>query len=157
MKKLLFIILLIPFLSFSQNYKQTKNYISIGFLDHKTGITAIGYTRSILQNGNNELFVGFGSMIAVNTFVVGYKKYLLRSFIDGYSVASMQKIYGMGGDFFAPAISIGFEKKIWKFLFINIGAHSIIRLSSQEGEGYENNLDNVNVITFPNLNLNFRY
>ncbi len=80
-----------------------------------------------------------------------------RSFIDGYSVVSMQKIYGMGGDVVAPFVSIGFEKKIWKLLFVNIGAHSIIRLSSQEGEGYENNLDNINVITFPNLNLNFRY
>ena len=157
MKKILFITLVVPFLSFGQNYKQTKNYISIGFLDHKTGTSAIGYTRSIFQNGNNELFVGFGSMIAVNTFVVGYKKYLLRSFIDGYSVVSMQNIYGMGGSLFAPAVSIGFEKKIWKFLFINIGVNSTIRLSSQEGEGYENNLDNVDFITFPNLHLNFRY
>ena len=63
----------------------------MGFLDHKTGSSAIGYTRSILQNANNEVFVGFGTAIAINTFVIGYKKYLLRSTVDGYGVISVQK------------------------------------------------------------------
>ena len=35
---------------------------------------------------------GFGTAIAINSFVIGYKKHLLRSFIDGYSVISRQKI-----------------------------------------------------------------
>ena len=89
MKKLYIILLILPLFGTSQN----KNYISIGFLDHKTGSSAIGYTRSILQNANNEVFVGFGTAIAINTFVIGYKKYLLRSTVDGYGVISMQKIY----------------------------------------------------------------
>ena len=117
MKKKFIFFLLFPLFLTSQN--QTNNYISIGFLDHKTGNSVIGYTRSILQNTNNEVFVGFGTAIAINSFVIGYKKYFMRSLLDGYSVISMQKIYGMGGDLNAPCISIGVEKKIWKILFLN--------------------------------------
>ena len=148
MKKIIILLLLFPFFSSSQNYKQTKNYISIGFLDHKTGNSAIGYSRSILQNKNNEIFVGCGTMIALNTFVVGYKKYFLRSFLDGYSVISIQNIYGMGGKLTAPCISLGFEKRIWKLLFMNIGVNSIIRFSSTE---------DMNTLTFPSINMNIRY
>ena len=139
---------LFPFFSSSQNYQQTKNYISIGFLDHKTGNSAIGYTRSFLQNKNNELFVGFGTMIAINTFVIGYKKYWLRSFIDGYSAITLQKIYGMGGELNAVGLSFGFEKKIWKLLFINIGINSTIELST---------LKSVDFLTLPSLGLSLRY
>tara|TARA_Y100001954_G_C15367467_1_gene387041 strand:+ start:77 stop:511 length:435 start_codon:yes stop_codon:yes gene_type:complete len=144
MKKLYIILLILPLFGTSQN----KNYISIGFLDHKTGSSAIGYTRSILQNANNEVFVGFGTAIAINTFVIGYKKYLLRSTVDGYGVISMQKIYGMGGDLNAPSISIGVEKKIWKILFLNFGINSTMRSSSSK---------KLDFITLPNINLNIRY
>ena len=147
MKKLL-LLLIIPLLSFGQVNKYPKHYISIGFLDHKTGNSIVGYTRAILQNKNNELFVGAGTLIAANTFVVGFKKYLLRSFVDGYSVISMQSVYGMGGGFSAPAVSIGVEKKIWKILFINLGANSIIRVYS------DNKIEFVN---FPHLNINIRF
>ena len=144
MKKLYIILLMLPLFGTSQN----KNYLSIGFLDHKTGSSAIGYTRSILQNANNEVFVGFGTAIAINSFVIGYKKYLLRSTIDGYGVISMQKIYGMGGDLNAPCISVGVEKKIWKILFLNFGINSTMRSSSSK---------KIDFITLPNINLNIRY
>ena len=146
MRKLIVFVLLLPLLGASQS--QTKNYISIGFLDHKTSNSIIGYTRSILQNENNELFVGYGTMIAINSFVIGYKKYLMRSSIDGYSVISMQKIYGMGGDLTAPGVSIGLEKRIWKVLFVNIGVNSTIRFSSSKKTEF---------MTLPTLNLNIRY
>ena len=147
MKKKLFFLLLLPLFVYSQD--QTKNYISIGFLDHKTGTSVVGYTRAILQNENNELFIGYGTAIAINSFIIGYKKYLLRSFIDGYSVISMQKIYVMGGDDLnAPCVSIGFETKIWKFLFLNIGVNSTMRSSSSK---------KIDFITLPTINLNIRY
>tara|TARA_Y100000994_G_C15440154_1_gene338062 strand:+ start:134 stop:574 length:441 start_codon:yes stop_codon:yes gene_type:complete len=146
MKKKFIFFLLFPLFLTSQN--QTNNYISIGFLDHKTGNSVIGYTRSILQNTNNEVFVGFGTAIAINSFVIGYKKYFMRSLLDGYSVISMQKIYGMGGDLNAPCISIGVEKKIWKILFLNIGINSTMRSSSSK---------KIDFITFPSINLNIRY
>ena len=72
MKKLLLILILLflfPLFGLSQNEKQPKNYISIGLFDSNTGFSAIGYTRSILQNKNNELFIGLGSMLALNTVV----------------------------------------------------------------------------------------
>jgi len=149
MSKIVIFLLLLPLFSSSQNKQNTKNYISIGFLDHKTGNSAVGYTRSIIQNKNNELFVGCGTAITINSFVIGYKKYLIRSFIDGYSVISMQKIYGMGGSgISAPGVSIGFEKRIWKVLFINIGINSTVRVASSKTTEF---------ITLPSLNLNIRY
>lgn len=145
MNKFVLILLLFPLFLLSQNEKQPKNYISIGLFDHKTGFSALGYTRSILQNTNNELFVGCGSMLAFNTVVMGYKKYLLRSFVDGYSVISMQKIYGMGGGPDAAFLAIGLEKRVWKILFINVGVNVTHLVADRE------------LLTFPSLNLNIRY
>tara|TARA_Y100000766_G_C18911458_1_gene608560 strand:- start:626 stop:1066 length:441 start_codon:yes stop_codon:yes gene_type:complete len=146
MKKKFIFLWLLPLFVLGQD--QTKNYISVGFLDHKTGNSIIGYTRSVIQNENNELFIGFGSAVAINSFIIGYKKYLLRSSIDGYSVISIQKIYGMGGDLSAPCVSIGIEKRIWKILFLNIGINSTMRFSSSQ---------EIEFITLPTLNLNIRY
>ena len=145
MNKVIIVLLLFPLFSLSQNNKQSKNYISIGLFDQKTGFSALGYTRSILQKNQNELFLGCGSMIAINTFVVGYKKYLLRSFVDGYSVLSLQKIYGMAGSSNAACVSIGIEKKIWKVLFINTGVNITCLVEDLE------------FLTFPSLNLNMRF
>ena len=145
MKKNIILLIFLPIFSLSQIQEQTKNYISVGLFDHKTGFSAIGYTRSVLQNTNNEFFVGFGSMIALNTFVIGYKKYLLRSFVDGYSVVSMQKIYGMAGNPNATFLSLGFETRIWKILFINIGIN------------VTNLLEDADLLTFPSLSINIRY
>ena len=145
MNKFIVLLLLLPSFGLSQNNKQPKNYISIGLFDQKTGFSIFGYTRSVLQNSHNEVFVGCGSMIALNTVVIGYKKYLLKSFVDGYSIISMQKIYGMGGGPNAACLSIGIEKKIWKFLFINTGIN------------ITNLLQDLEFLTFPSLNLNIRF
>ena len=134
-----------PSFSLSQNYETPKNHISIGLFDHKTGFSAVGYSRSILQKNNNEVFIGCGSMIALNTFVVGYKKYLIKSFVDGYSVISFQKIYGMSGDSNAACLSIGMEKKIWNFLFITAG----VNITSLARD--------LEFLIFPTLSLGIRY
>ena len=152
MKNLLLILILFflfPIVGLSQNKKQAKNYISIGLLDSKTGFSAIGYTRSILQNKNNELFIGFGTMLALNTVVAGYKKYLFRSFIDGYSVISIQNVFGMAGDSDALCLSLGLEKKIWKVFFVNAGGNIHVVKD-------ENFLDG-NFLAFPFLNINIRF
>ena len=152
MKKLLLILILLflfPLFILSQNEKQPKNYISIGLFDSKTGFSAIGYTKSILQNKNNEIFIGFGSMLALNTVVAGYKKYLFRSFIDGYSVISVQNIFGLGGDSDAVCLSIGFEKKIWKVFFLNAGGniHALKEADLLDGD----------FLGFPYLNISIRF
>ena len=152
MQKLLFTLILLflfPLVGLSQSEKRPKNYISIGLLDSKTGFSAIGYTRSILQNKNNELFIGFGTMLALNTVVAGYKKYLFRSFIDGYSVISVQNIFGLGGDSDAVCLSIGFEKKIWKVFFINLGSNIHVFEDRDFLDG--------DFLAFPFLNINIRF
>ena len=145
MNKYVVILILFPLFSLSQKNTQPKNYISIGLFDHKTGFSALGYTRSILQNNQSELFVGCGSMVALNTFVLGYKIYLLRSFVDGYSVLSAQKIYGMAGSSSTACLSIGIEKKIWKVLFKNAGVNINCLV------------ENLEFLTFPALNINIRF
>ena len=152
MQKLLLILILLflfPLVGLSQNEKQPKHYISIGLLDSKTGFSAIGYTRSIIQNKNNELFIGFGTMLALNTVVAGYKKYLFRSFIDGYSVISVQNIFGLGGDSDATCFSIGFEKKIWKAFFINLGSNIHV---FEDGDFLDGDF-----LAFPFLNISIRF
>ena len=152
MKKLLLIVILLflfPLIGLSQNQNLPKHHVSIGFLDSKTGFSAIGYTRSILQNKNNELFIGFGTMLALNTVVAGYKKYLFRSFIDGYSVISIQNIFGMGGDSDAGCLSIGIEKKIWKVFFINAGGNVHVIKDADLLDG--------DFLVFPYLNINIRF
>ena len=144
----LFVFLLMPRTLCGQEFENTKHYISIGFLDHKTGNSFLGYTRSIVQNKNNELFVGGGTLIASNTLLIGFKKYLFRSFVDGYSTVSMQKIYGMGGQVKSLGLSMGVEKKIWKLLFLNLGFHTLVELNS---------ITNSELLAFPNLNLNIRF
>tara|TARA_Y100000994_G_scaffold5517_1_gene5254 strand:+ start:58648 stop:59106 length:459 start_codon:yes stop_codon:yes gene_type:complete len=146
---ILIILFLFPIPVLSQGEQQPNNYISIGLLDSKTGFSAIGYTRSILQNKNNELFIGFGTMLALNTVVAGYKKYLFRSFINGYSVISIQNVFGIGGDSDATCFSIGFEKKIWKILFINMGGNIHIFKNRDFLDG--------DFLAFPFLNLNIRF
>ena len=152
MKKLLLILpllLLFPLISSSQSQKLPKHHISIGLLDAKTGFSAVGYTRSILQNKNNEIFIGFGTMLALNTVVAGYKKYLFRSFIDGYSVISIQNVFGIGGDSDSVCLSIGFEKKIWKIFFLNAGGniHAFKDADLLDGD----------FLAFPYLNINIRF
>ncbi len=152
MKQLLLILILLflfPVVGLSQNEKKPKSHISIGLFDSKTGFSAIGYTRSILQNQNNELFIGFGSMLALNTVVAGYKKYLFRYFIDGYSVISIQNVFGIGGDSDAICFSIGFEKKIWKVFFINMGGNIHLFQAQDFLDG--------DVLAFPFLNINIRF
>jgi len=152
MKKLLLILTLLylfPLVSSSQNEKLPKHHISIGLLDSKTGFSAIGYSRSILQNRNNELFIGFGTMLALNTVVAGYKKYLFRSVIDGYSVISIQNVFGMGGDSDAVCLSIGLEKKIWKVFFINAGGNIYVIEDADLLDG--------DFLAFPYLNINIRF
>jgi len=141
-------LLLVPLISLSQNSGNFKNYIAIGFLDHKTGTSFIGYSKSIIQNQNNELFVGFGTIIASNTFSIGFKKYIMKKNINCYSLVSLQSVFGMGGAFNAPAVSIGIEKGIIKNIFINLGINSTIRFYSSK---------NTELITFPQVNLNIRY
>ena len=131
------ILLILFVIGFSQ-----EHHVSIGFLDHKTGNSFVGYARTILKHQNHEIFIGFGTLLAMNTLSAGWKYYISDSPIKFYSVLSTQGIAGMGGLFIAPAISIGIEKKITKKLFMNLGINSNLRIYANRP---------MELIAFPNI------
>jgi hypothetical protein len=135
-----------------ENENQVKvdleRYICVGFLDHKTGNSLLGYARTIIKHEKHEMFVGIGTLIAANTLSIGWKYYLLDSPIQSYSVLSMQASAGMGGSFIAPFMSLGIEKSLTKKLFFNLGLNATIRIYSHRP---------IEIIPFPNININYRY
>jgi len=46
---------------------------------------------------NVMFFIDCGIMMSIHTVTIGYKKYLFKSFVDGFSVLSAQRVCGMGG------------------------------------------------------------
>ena len=125
-----------------------REYITVGFLDHKTGISLVGYARTLKQTEKHEFFVGAGTMIAAFTASTGWKYYFNDAPIQFYSVLSIQGVNGMGGGFIAPAISFGIEKGITEKLFFNLGLNTTIRIYADRP---------IELVAFPNININFRY
>ena len=128
--------------------KNSIHYVSVGFLDHKTGTSLVGYARTIKKFNKHELFIGAGTVIAAVTFSAGWKYYLSDSPLQFYSVVSVQNATGMGGSFIAPFISLGIEKRITKKIYFNLGLNTTIRVYPDRP---------VEFVMFPNFNINFRY
>ena len=101
MKPFLPLLIFISLFSFSCSFvkgqviKEPKNYWSIGFLDYKTGTSFFSYTRTLMNYKKHELFVGIGTLIAMNTLSAGWKYYLLNSPVHLYSVISIQGVAGI--------------------------------------------------------------
>ena len=55
-----------------------KHYRSAGFLDHKTGMSLVSYARTLKYHNKSEYFVGIGTLIAANTFALGWKYSFLQ-------------------------------------------------------------------------------
>ena len=55
-----------------------KHYRSAGFLDHKTGMSLVSYARTLKHHNKSEYFVGIGTLIAANTFALGWKYSFLQ-------------------------------------------------------------------------------
>ena len=106
MKKILLIALLIVGCVFGR-----ERYVAIGFLDHKTGISLVGYARTLKETKKHEYFIGACTMISSFTASAGWKYYFNDAPIQFYSVLLIQGVNGMGGGFIAPVISLGVEKK----------------------------------------------
>ena len=131
-----------------QEQDDLERYVCVGFLDHKTGTSLLGYARTLIKNEKHEMFMGIGTLIAANTLSIGWKYYFLDSHIQSYSVLSIQAIAGMGGSFIAPFISLGIEKSFTEKLFFNLGLNATIRVYSHRP---------IEIIPFPNININYRY
>jgi hypothetical protein len=131
-----------------KTHPHKDEYISAGFLDHKTGMSLIGYARTLKTVDRHEFFVGGGTLIAAITLAIGWKYYLHDSQIPLYSVVAFHGVSGMGGEFGAPFISLGAEKSITEKLYINAGLNTTIRMYNNRSP---------ELISFPNINLNWRY
>ena len=147
-----FLIILICLIQFNfaegQNKPEKDKYISVGFLDHKTGMSLIGYAHTLKIIDKHEFFIGAGTLVAMNTAAVGWKYYLNDSPIHLYSVMSIMGVAGMGGMFGAPFVSLGAEKSITEKLYINAGLNTMVSI-------YDNRPPEL--VPFPNVNLNWRY
>ena len=66
-------------------------------------------------------------MIMFNTLTMGYKGYFIKSFADGFYVASINKYMEWQAAHFISLISsfcqLELKKKFGKFLFINTGVN----------------------------------
>jgi|GEM_PF-835490 len=131
-----------------QRKEKPKKYLSVGFLDHKTGMSLIGYAQTLKQTEKHEFFVGGGTLIAMFTASAGWKYFFYDGYIQAYSVLSIQGVSGMGGGFIAPVISLGIEKRLYKKWFINLGGNSTIRPHPDKAFEF---------VTFPAININKRY
>jgi len=85
---------------------------------------------------------------------------LSTGFIDDYYVVvSAHSVMGMGGGFVSPFFAFGFEKRLTKKLYINVGINSLLRIYS--GESIDSETGEIRpaqeFITFPTINLNYRY
>ena len=143
MKKLLLLALLVVGCVFG-----SEHYVAVGFIDHKTGMSLVGYARTLKQTEKHEFFIGAGTMIAAFTASAGWKYYFNNAPIQFYSVLSIQGVNGMGGGFIAPVISLGFEKNLYKKWHINFGVISMVRPHPDKS---------IELIAFPTININKRY
>ena len=157
---------------------KSKNFRSIGFLDHKTGFSLIGYARTLKTHKKNEIFAGVGTLIAANTLSLGWKYSFMQKPViydpntgnpitgfstglidDYYVVASIQSVAGMGGGFVAPFFSSGIEKRLTKKIYINIGINSILRI--YESESVDDETGEIRpaqeFVSMPTLHINYRY
>jgi hypothetical protein len=143
MKKMLIIALLVVGCVFG-----SEQYVAVGFLDHKTGMSLVGYARTLKQTEKHDFFIGAGTMIAAFTASAGWKYYFNDALIKFYSVLSIQGVNAMGGGFIAPVISFGVEKNLYKKWYVNFGAISMVRPYSDKP---------IDLVTFPTININKRY
>ena len=56
-----------------------KHNITIGWLDDRTGLSILGYTRNLKQTTSGEYFIGAGTMILGFSATIGYQYYYIKS------------------------------------------------------------------------------
>jgi len=65
----------------------------------------------------------------------------------------------MGGGFVAPFFSAGFEKRLTKKIYINIGINSMLRI--YDGESVDDETGEIRpaqeFVSMPTLHINYRY
>ena len=157
LKKLILIILLSTLQIKALNSKEKlahDNYVSVGFLDHKMGLSLFSFGGNFYNDENSEIYLGIGSMLTINTLAAGYKYTIKGKYIDFYAVGAMHFMVGMSDHIIiAPFASLGFEDEGFKNLFFNIGYNALLRFyapsSSMKPE--------ILALPVPNVAVSYRY
>jgi len=155
MKYAIVIVLLLSQLGLfcSEEKEQLKNHWAVGFLDHKTGLSLFGYARTLVKTPKNDFFIGFGTLVAMNTFSVGWKYNYFESPIQIYSVLSAQAIAAMSKErrfIYAGFSSVGIAREIVGHLSLNFGMNASFRIYSKWKKP-------ASVLTVPHLNLTIKF
>ena len=123
--------------------------MSVGFLDHKTGMSLFSYTYTFFKQPKHESFVGFGTLVAMNTLAAGWKLYLFDYYLNFYTVLAGHLAAGMGKNILIiPFAHLGAEKAISDKWFINVGVNNSLRIYKSRKS---------KVLIFPSVNVNYRY
>lgn len=149
MKKYLSLILTLCFqisIMYGQTDKSPTHYFAAGILDHKIGFSWVGYAHTIMQNNNNELFVGGGTLIAMSSVAAGWKYYFNDTPIKAYSVLAIHGFYFKDMLKGKPFMSLGIEKKLTGKLYVNLGINSTL----------EENTSSPKMYWVPSINANWR-
>ena len=77
-----------------QNSVLSKNNLTIGIIDDRTGWSILGYTYDFKQTDSYELFIGAGTMLSALSPTIGVQKYYRKSRLSVSSVLSTKIIFG---------------------------------------------------------------
>ena len=69
-----------------QNSVLSKNNLTIGIIDDRTGWSILGYTYDFKQTHSYELFIGAGTMLSALSPTIGVQKYYIKSRLSVSSV-----------------------------------------------------------------------
>ena len=147
----------------SSNYKHYFNFF--GFPNHRTGVSIFGYSLTKRTKNNNEFFMGIGTMVINLSINAGWKYYVRKSNADDYYFA-ISLINNTGEvdhkeddtkkvslDFTLGNLSVGYEKRLGKNIFMNIELFTITgNMPNSDGEG-----DELRTIVSPSFHFNYRF
>ncbi len=128
-----------------------KHNITIGWLDDRTGLSILGYTRNLKQTTSGEYFIGAGTMILGFSAMIGYQYYYIKSKLSISSVFSGQAFIHLGGYGFMPTASLTLDYNLAKWAKIKLGYLGIIHLGGTSSESGSD------IGRLPFGSLNFRF
>lgn len=128
--------------------------LSFGFLSHKTGLSLLSYAHTLWSTQHQEVYVGGGTLIAVNTAAFGWKGVLQAPFVDVYAVGAMLVMVGMSEHIIpAPMVSAGLELGLCGNLSLNAGVNTLARVYL-DGDGFHRRPD---LLALPQASLALRW
>lgn len=123
MKRLWIILVVVGSISAQEKPPVPKSIWNFGFLDSKTGLSLVGYSRLFKASEQQHFFIGGGTMLAAFTLSGGWTYYFSPT---GFTTISIQSVASLGGDKVLPTISFGWEKQLKGRFYIKAGANTFL-------------------------------